>query len=82
MVSVLLRANRLYDGLVGLKAFTAAILGGIGEHPRSHDRQAAAHCGVIRRSARRIAMAWKDAIAFLVLILILSSHPWAHRPPR
>ena len=54
----------------GLKAFTAAILGGIGNIPGA--MIGGLLLGVIEAlAAGYIAIAWKDAIAFLVLILIL-----------
>ena len=55
----------------GLKAFTAAILGGIGNIP------GAMIGGLLLEAlgASYLAMAWKDAIAFLVLILILIIRP-------
>jgi len=55
----------------GLKAFTAAILGGIGNIPGA--MIGGLLLGVIEASY--LAMAWKDAIAFLVLILILIIRP-------
>ncbi len=58
----------------GLKAFTAAILGGIGNIPGA--MLGGLLLGVIEAmSAAYIAMAWKDAIAFLVLIVILIVRP-------
>ena len=58
----------------GLKAFTAAILGGIGNIPGA--MLGGLHLGVIEAlGASYLAMAWKDAIAFLVLILILIIRP-------
>ena len=58
----------------GLKAFTAAILGGIGNIPGA--MLGGFLLGVTEALASGyIAMAWKDAIAFLVLILILIIRP-------
>lgn len=58
----------------GLKAFTAAILGGIGNIPGA--MVGGLLLGVIEAlSSAYISMAWKDAIAFLVLILILIIRP-------
>ena len=58
----------------GLKAFTAAILGGIGNIPGA--MIGGLLLGVIAAlAAGYIAIAWKDAIAFTVLILILIIRP-------
>ncbi|MBQ9453348.1 MAG: branched-chain amino acid ABC transporter permease [Desulfovibrio sp.] len=58
----------------GLKAFTAAILGGIGNIPGA--MLGGLLLGVIEAlAAGYVAMAWKDAIAFFVLILILIIRP-------
>ena len=58
----------------GLKAFTAAILGGIGNIPGA--MLGGILLGVIEAmGAAYISMAWKDAIAFAVLILILIVRP-------
>ncbi len=58
----------------GLKAFTAAILGGIGNMPGA--MLGGLLLGVIEAlGAAYISIAWKDAIAFLVLILILILRP-------
>ena len=58
----------------GLKAFTAAILGGIGNIPGA--MLGGLLLGVIEAlAAAYIAVAWKDAIAFLVLICILIVRP-------
>jgi branched-chain amino acid transport system permease protein len=58
----------------GLKAFTAAILGGIGNIPGA--MLGGILLGVIEAlGAAYISFAWKDAIAFLVLILILIIRP-------
>lgn len=60
--------------LYGLKAFTAAILGGIGNIPGA--MVGGLLLGVIESlGAAYISMAWKDAIAFVVLILILIVRP-------
>lgn len=58
----------------GLKAFTAAILGGIGNIPGA--MLGGLLLGVTEAmAAAYIAVAWKDAAAFLVLILILIVRP-------
>ncbi len=58
----------------GLKAFTAAILGGIGNIPGA--MVGGLLLGVIEAlGAAYLSIAWKDAIAFLVLILILIVRP-------
>lgn len=58
----------------GLKAFTAAILGGIGNIPGA--MVGGILLGVIEAmGAAYLSLAWKDAIAFLVLILILIVRP-------
>ncbi|MHC1727135.1 MAG: branched-chain amino acid ABC transporter permease [Syntrophobacteraceae bacterium] len=58
----------------GLKAFTAAILGGIGNIPGA--MLGGILLGLIEAlGAAYISFAWKDAIAFLVLILILIIRP-------
>lgn len=58
----------------GLKAFTAAILGGIGNIPGA--MLGGLLLGVIEAlGAAYISIAWKDAIAFCVLILILIVRP-------
>jgi len=58
----------------GLKAFTAAILGGIGNIPGA--MLGGLLLGVIEAlGSAYLSMAWKDAIAFLVLILILIIRP-------
>ncbi len=60
--------------LYGLKAFTAAILGGIGNIPGA--MVGGLLLGVIESmGAAYISNAWKDAIAFFVLILILIVRP-------
>jgi len=58
----------------GLKAFTAAILGGIGNIPGA--MVGGLLLGVIEAlGAGYVSMAWKDAIAFVVLIGILIVRP-------
>ncbi len=58
----------------GLKAFTAAILGGIGNIPGA--MLGGILLGVLEAmGSAYISMAWKDAIAFGVLILILIVRP-------
>lgn len=60
--------------IYGLKAFTAAILGGIGNIPGA--MLGGLLLGVVEAmGAAYISIAWKDAIAFLVLILILILRP-------
>lgn len=60
--------------LYGLKAFTAAILGGIGNIPGA--MVGGLLLGVIEAlGAAYISIAWKDAIAFCVLIIILIVRP-------
>ena len=58
----------------GLKAFTAAILGGIGNIPGA--MVGGLLLGVVEAMASAyFAVAWKDAVAFFVLILILIVRP-------
>ena len=58
----------------GLKAFTAAILGGIGNIPGA--MVGGILLGVVEAlGASYISIAWKDAIVFVVLILILIVRP-------
>ncbi len=60
--------------IYGLKAFTAAILGGIGNIPGA--MVGGLLLGVIEAlGAAYISIAWKDAISFCVLILILIIRP-------
>ncbi len=60
--------------IYGLKAFTAAILGGIGNIPGA--MLGGLLLGLIEAlGAAYLTIAWKDAIAFLVLILILILRP-------
>ncbi len=58
----------------GLKAFTAAILGGIGNIPGA--MLGGLLLGLVETlGAAYLTIAWKDAISFLVLILILIMRP-------
>ena len=58
----------------GLKAFTAAILGGIGNIPGA--MLGGFLLGITESlAAGYVSLAWKDAVAFLVLILILIVRP-------
>jgi branched-chain amino acid transport system permease protein len=60
--------------IYGMKAFTAAILGGIGNIPGA--MVGGLLLGVIEAlGAAYVSIAWKDAIAFCVLILILIVRP-------
>lgn len=60
--------------IYGMKAFTAAIIGGIGNIPGA--MLGGLLLGVVEAlGAAYISIAWKDAIAFLVLILILIFRP-------
>ncbi len=60
--------------IYGLKAFTAAILGGIGNIPGA--MLGGLILGVVEAlGSAYISIAWKDAIAFCVLILILIARP-------
>ena len=60
--------------LYGMKAFTAAILGGIGNIPGA--MVGGLLLGVVEAlGAAYLSIAWKDAFAFLVLILILIVRP-------
>ena len=60
--------------MYGLKAFTAAILGGIGNIPGA--MLGGLLLGIIEAlGSAYLAVAWKDALAFLVLILILIVRP-------
>ncbi len=68
------QVNFTMGWIYGLKAFTAAILGGIGNIPGA--MVGGILLGVIEAlGAAYISIAWKDAIAFLVLILILIVRP-------
>jgi branched-chain amino acid transport system permease protein len=60
--------------LYGLKAFTAAILGGIGNIPGA--MLGGIILGVIESMASGyLSLAWKDAVTFFALILILTVRP-------
>jgi branched-chain amino acid transport system permease protein len=60
--------------LYGMKAFTAAILGGIGNIPGA--MVGGLLLGVIEAlGAAYLSLAWKDAFSFLVLIFILIVRP-------
>ncbi|NCC24637.1 MAG: branched-chain amino acid ABC transporter permease [Deltaproteobacteria bacterium] len=68
------QVNFTMGWVYGLKAFTAAILGGIGNIPGA--MVGGLLLGVIEAlGAAYISVAWKDAIAFCVLILILIVRP-------
>ncbi len=68
------QVNFTMGWIYGLKAFTAAILGGIGNIPGA--MLGGIVLGVIEAmGAAYISIAWKDAIAFFVLILILIVRP-------
>jgi branched-chain amino acid transport system permease protein len=67
--------------LYGLKAFTAAIIGGIGNIPGA--MLGGLLLGLIEAfGAAYISLAWKDAITFFVLILILVVRPTGILPER
>ena len=67
--------------LYGLKAFTAAIIGGIGNIPGA--MLGGLLLGLIETfGAAYISIAWKDAITFFVLILILVVRPTGILPER
>jgi branched-chain amino acid transport system permease protein len=69
-----IQINYTMSWVYGLKAFTAAILGGIGNIPGA--MLGGLLLGVIEAlGAAYISIAWKDAIAFLVLICILIFRP-------
>jgi branched-chain amino acid transport system permease protein len=58
----------------GLKAFTAAILGGIGNIPGA--MLGGFLLGIVEAlGAGYVSSAWKDAIAFVVLIVVLIVRP-------
>jgi len=60
--------------IYGMKAFTAAILGGIGNIPGA--MVGGLLLGVVEAlGAAYLSVAWKDALAFVVLILILIVRP-------
>ncbi|NLC71818.1 MAG: branched-chain amino acid ABC transporter permease [Desulfuromonadaceae bacterium] len=68
------QVNFTMGWVYGLKAFTAAILGGIGNIPGA--MVGGLILGVIEAlGAAYISVAWKDAIAFFVLIVILIVRP-------
>ena len=68
------QVNFTMGWLYGMKAFTAAILGGIGNIPGA--MVGGLLLGVIEAlGAAYLSIAWKDAIAFCVLILILIVRP-------
>jgi branched-chain amino acid transport system permease protein len=68
------KINFTLGWIYGLKAFTAAILGGIGNIPGA--MVGGILLGVIEAlGSAYISIAWKDAIAFVVLILILIVRP-------
>ena len=68
------KINFTLGWVYGLKAFTAAILGGIGNIPGA--MVGGLLLGVIESlGSAYISIAWKDAIAFVVLILILIVRP-------
>ncbi|MDR2945487.1 MAG: branched-chain amino acid ABC transporter permease [Candidatus Adiutrix sp.] len=67
--------------LYGLKAFTAAIVGGIGNIPGA--MLGGLLLGLVEAfGAAYISVAWKDAITFFVLILILVVRPTGILPER
>ena len=68
------QVNFTMGWIYGMKAFTAAILGGIGNIPGA--MVGGLLLGIIEAlGAAYISIAWKDAIAFAVLILILVVRP-------
>ncbi len=68
------KINFTLGWVYGLKAFTAAILGGIGNIPGA--MVGGLLLGVIESlGSAYLSTAWKDAIAFVVLILILIVRP-------
>ena len=68
------QVNFTMGWVYGLKAFTAAILGGIGNIPGA--MLGGLLLGVIEAlGSAYISIAWKDAIAFFVLIVILIVRP-------
>jgi branched-chain amino acid transport system permease protein len=68
------QVNFTMGWLYGMKAFTAAILGGIGNIPGA--MVGGLLLGVIEAlGAAYLSTAWKDAISFFVLILILIVRP-------
>jgi branched-chain amino acid transport system permease protein len=68
------QVNFTMGWIYGMKAFTAAILGGIGNIPGA--MVGGLLLGIIEAlGAAYVSIAWKDAIAFAVLILILVVRP-------
>lgn len=68
------QVNFTMGWVYGMKAFTAAILGGIGNIPGA--MLGGLLLGVVEAmGAAYLSVAWKDAIAFVVLILILMIRP-------
>jgi branched-chain amino acid transport system permease protein len=68
------QVNFTMGWIYGMKAFTAAIIGGIGNIPGA--MVGGLVLGVVEAlGAAFVSVAWKDAIAFLVLILILIVRP-------
>jgi branched-chain amino acid transport system permease protein len=68
------QVNFTMGWIYGMKAFTAAIIGGIGNIPGA--MVGGLLLGVIEAmAAAYLSMAWKDAIAFCVLIIILIVRP-------
>ena len=66
--------NTAIGFMAGIKAFTAAVLGGIGNIPGA--MLGGLLLGVIEAlGTAYFAVGWKDAFAFLVLILILIVRP-------
>jgi len=68
------QANPFMGGMLGLKAFVAAVLGGIGSIPGAMVGGFA--IGVIEAlvSAARLSI-WKDAVVFAILIIVLLFKP-------
>ncbi|MDR1545119.1 MAG: branched-chain amino acid ABC transporter permease [Deltaproteobacteria bacterium] len=67
--------------LYGLKAFTAAIIGGIGNIPGA--MVGGLLLGLVEAlGAAYVSVAWKDALAFVVLIMILVVRPTGLLPER
>jgi branched-chain amino acid transport system permease protein len=68
------QVNFTMGWIYGMKAFTAAILGGIGNIPGA--MVGGLLLGVVEAlGAAYLSFAWKDAISFCVLILILIVRP-------
>jgi branched-chain amino acid transport system permease protein len=68
------QVNFTMGWIYGMKAFTAAILGGIGNIPGA--MVGGLVLGIVEAlGAAYLSLAWKDAFAFLVLILILIIRP-------